>query len=477
MTLNLNKTLPNREFMENIRRHQVEMLAELDAYRQEVDGSCRYHVFNWHRRSGKTAGIMNWVIKECIRTPLFQVVFALPSYKHGQNVYWNDTKGIQYWLPKEFDEKGKDVYVKTVKTGDMVIEFTNGSIIKFQSGKEMDSVRGIDADVVIFDEYAMFEDDTMWKEHFLPIVMADKTKMAIFISTPKGRNHFFDICEYGKDNPEWNVSRKTAHETDVFTKEALKSQRDQAGDILFGQEMMCNFLVDGEDIYIPFEIYSKGMTKDHWETIPRKGVMGGAIDPSEGGDECVIYVFLDGKIIDYHFFEPSTQGSLLPETIAHKAFELQEKHRFTQWIVDANGCGSETAGAMTKMGMKVYRFKGQEKPLREKQLCNRRIEAFYYVKQGFLRRELVKPTSGVLVEQLTSVKEELHVQSLKPKLESKKKYKQRTKNEADRADSYTMGIWATAMKIFKTQLVDTSTVVSGIRARNRSRNGFKMMGV
>ena len=44
---------------------------------------------------------------------------------------------------------------------------------------------------------------------------------AIFISTPRGKNHFHDIFETAKGSPNWFAEQRGVTDTDVFSNEQL----------------------------------------------------------------------------------------------------------------------------------------------------------------------------------------------------------------------------------------------------------------
>src|SRR5690606_34023271 len=62
------------------------------------------------------------------------------------------------------------------------------------------------------------------------------------IFTPKGRNHSWEIMEYGKQNPnQWFVSVKTNDDTHSFSPAELEEARRNTPEALFLQEYFCDF--------------------------------------------------------------------------------------------------------------------------------------------------------------------------------------------------------------------------------------------
>ena len=72
--------------------------------------------------------------------------------------------------------------------GDMEILFHNGSIIKFRSAAQEDSLRGEPIDYLIIDEGA-FQKESVFQEILLPMLNV-RGKKCLVVSTPKGKNWF-----------------------------------------------------------------------------------------------------------------------------------------------------------------------------------------------------------------------------------------------------------------------------------------------
>ena len=68
------------------------------------------------------------------------------------------------------------------------VELVNGSRISLKGSDRPDTMRGVALRAVILDEYAEMKPE-VWDEIILP-ALADLRGEAVFIGTPKGRNHF-----------------------------------------------------------------------------------------------------------------------------------------------------------------------------------------------------------------------------------------------------------------------------------------------
>jgi hypothetical protein len=87
-----------------------------------------------------------------------------------------------------------------------------------------DDLRGASVNGVVFDEYA-----TALPEAWPTLrPMIDENKgIAIFISTPRGKNHFYDIYGTAKASPSWFAEQRGVNDTDVFSSAQLEVTLDE----------------------------------------------------------------------------------------------------------------------------------------------------------------------------------------------------------------------------------------------------------
>lgn len=192
------------------RKYQIPILKALDS-------GIRRAVWVAHRRSGKDVTIMNWVIKK-----LFQekgtCFYILPTYSQGKKVIWeemnNDGMRLTDYIPKEL--------VESKNSQEMKIRLVNGSLFQVIGSDNIDSIVGSNPKIIIFSEYAI-QNPQAW-DYLRPIV-AINGGYAIFISTPRGKNHFHQMCTIAKDNPAtWFYEKLTIDDTNVMSKEQYESE-------------------------------------------------------------------------------------------------------------------------------------------------------------------------------------------------------------------------------------------------------------
>jgi len=117
----------------------------------------------------------------------------------------------------------------------------NGSKVFLLGADNEQSLRGPYWDLVIFDEYAQVRPNA-WPEIIRP-ALVDRKGWAIFIGTPKGKNHFWDLWEAveRKNLKDWSRVMYKASETNILDKEELENARKTMAPEEYEQEFECSW--------------------------------------------------------------------------------------------------------------------------------------------------------------------------------------------------------------------------------------------
>ena len=134
----------------------------------------------------------------------------------------------------------KDMPGTKINQSELRVDLINGSRIRLAgAGDDPDALRGIFLDGVVLDEYADMS-PRVWSEIIRP-ALVDRKGWAIFIGTPKGKNHFWRLFEDTKTDPEWFRKIYRASETKVLDQKELDAARKEMGDDEYKQEFECSW--------------------------------------------------------------------------------------------------------------------------------------------------------------------------------------------------------------------------------------------
>lgn len=197
----------------------------------------RFKIISCGRRFGKTVLSSFIVILSALSKPNLTFFILSPNYAQTK-ILW---RMIKRTLPKEA--------IKRIMEGELYIELKNGSMIFAKSGDNPDALRGEGLDGCVLDECAMLKPE-VWNEAIRP-ALADKNGWAIFISTPKGKNWFYELFLRGMDNTQ-NEFKSFTYPTwanPLIQPKEIEEMRKSMPEITFRQEVMAEFLDSGGQVF------------------------------------------------------------------------------------------------------------------------------------------------------------------------------------------------------------------------------------
>jgi len=274
---------------------------------------------------------------QLLLNPGWTAFHILPTYSQAKKVIWdsstNDGKRILDYIPKEIIE---------AKNGqEMKIRFTNGSMYQLIGSDNIDSLVGSNPKIIIFSEYAI-QSPAAWA-YLNPILEVNKG-YAIFISTPRGKNHFYDLVTKAKTNPKWFCEVLSVKDTGVLSEEDLKSIQEDNGfsDEHMQQEYYCSFNRGIEGSYYG-RIIEKSREEERICNVPYnpRSPVHTAFDLGYGDSTSITFwqeVGGELRIIDFY----ENHG----ENLAHYVKKLQEKPYVygTHYFPHDGGSGSLQTG-------------------------------------------------------------------------------------------------------------------------------------
>lgn len=197
----------------------------------------RFNVIVCHRRFGKTVFSINEMIDQALRQTKRNPHYAYvgPSYGQVKRVAWDYIKEFTRNIPGvKFNEAELRVEIQRPHMADKIT-------IWLLSGENPDSLRGIYLDGVILDEYAEMN-PVVWTQVLRP-ALSDRKGWAIFIGTPKGKNHFHEMHTLAKSltNEGWFTVILKASQTGVVDSNELRDARNTMSAEEYAQEYECDF--------------------------------------------------------------------------------------------------------------------------------------------------------------------------------------------------------------------------------------------
>jgi len=195
------------------------------------------------RRAGKDICAFNFCIRQCLKKVCI-IYYLLPKLTQARKVIWDgimiDGTSILSFIPPEV--------IANKNSQEMKIRFVNGSILQMGGSDSYDRLLGTNPYGIVYSEFSTSDPKSY---QYLRPILSVSDGWALFISTPRGRNHFYNLYNFALESPDWFAYKLTIEDTKHITVEQVKKEarEDAAIDGIEGeisdemilQEYYCDF--------------------------------------------------------------------------------------------------------------------------------------------------------------------------------------------------------------------------------------------
>jgi len=200
-----------------------------------LEGGIKRAFIFWHRRAGKDLTMLNRIACAAMQqVGAYWHVF--PTYKQGRRIAWEGrTKDGRLFI----DHFPKEIIAR-IRDQEMTIDFVNGSSYQIVGADNPDSQVGTNPIGMVFSEFAVLDSDEIWVT--LQPILAENDGWAIFITTPRGRNHAYQMYQRHKDDPTWFCEILSYKDTGAITEAAVARAINEGMSVAkAAQEFECSF--------------------------------------------------------------------------------------------------------------------------------------------------------------------------------------------------------------------------------------------
>lgn len=198
----------------------------------------------WHRRAGKDLTAVNFAAY-AMQQRIGIYYYILPTYTQAKKIIWDGIDGHGHRFLDNFPEG----LIEHKHETELKLTSYAGSIFQLIGGDNIDSIVGTNPVGVIFSEYALM--NPMASDLIQPILL-ENDGWAVYVYTPRGKNHGHKLWVGAHDDPTWFTSIKTVDDTRedakgerggyVVTPEQIQALRDKGmSEELIQQEFYCSF--------------------------------------------------------------------------------------------------------------------------------------------------------------------------------------------------------------------------------------------
>jgi len=277
------------------------MAKELDvqlhpAQLEIFNSTARFKVVSAGRRFGKSR-LAAWIlIIKALQSESKDVFYIGPTFQQAKDIMWNMLKELLH---------GTDL-IETTHENTATMKLVNGRRISLKGSDRPDTLRGVGLAYVVLDEYASMKVE-VWEQIIRP-TLSDVKGGALFIGTPAGKNHFYDLFLEAEKDEDWEAFQYTSTDNPLIDPKEVEVAKRTMSTQAFRQEFEASFVS-----------FTGGIFKNEWikydENEPEEGNYVIAVDPA--GFEAVEK-------------ERGLKGSKLDET----AISIVKIHGDKWWVKD-----------------------------------------------------------------------------------------------------------------------------------------------
>ncbi len=195
------------------------------------------------RRAGKDMTAWNLCIRSCIEKTCV-IYYIFPTYAQAKKVIWdsitNTGERFLDYIPKEL--------IESTNGQEMKIRFKNGSLLQLVGSDSYDALMGTNPQGVVFSEYAL--QDPRAYQYMRPILTSNNG-WALFISTPRGKNHMWELYQIAKHSSDWFCYKLTVDDTHHIPLSLIEKEKAEGimSEDLIQQEYYTSFEMGVEGAY------------------------------------------------------------------------------------------------------------------------------------------------------------------------------------------------------------------------------------
>jgi len=231
--------------------------------------SAKYYVCNIGRQWGKTLFATNQLLFWAINYPGTQIGWVSPVYSQSKKVF--DELERATARSRMFEFNRSELSIKGSK-----------STIRFFSGERPDNIRGNTFDFLVIDEMA-FTRPELWTEVLQATILV-KGKKVIFISTPKGKNHFYNLSLQHNYDDRYKYFHFGSYDNPMIDPNEIDAIRRSLPDHVFRQEYLAEFLDNSSGLF-------KDIRKNIYQgTSNSSGRLFGGLDIGRADDYTVLTI-------------------------------------------------------------------------------------------------------------------------------------------------------------------------------------------
>ncbi len=197
----------------------------------------RFKVVAAGRRTGKTQLAAYLLLVKGLQATRGKVFYVAPTQSQAREVIWNTLLDL-----------GRDV-IAQAHINNLELKLINGISIILKGSDRPETMRGVSLNYVVIDEYGDMKPEVY--ELILRPALSDLKGGALFIGSPMGRNHFYDLHKQATLGTleDYAAYHFTSFDNPFLDPEEINAAKRTMSSFAFRQEYMASFEAQGSEIF------------------------------------------------------------------------------------------------------------------------------------------------------------------------------------------------------------------------------------
>ena len=209
----------------------------LDWQKQVWADDTRFKIVAAGRRTGKSRLAAWMLIVNALQADKGQVFYVAPTQGQARDIMWQTLLDLAHPV------------VVSAHINNLQIKLVNGATISLKGADRPETMRGVSLKFLVMDEYADMKPEVF--EQILRPALADQKGGALFIGTPMGRNHFYEMYKYAEleDDESYQSWHFTSYDNELLDPDEIDLAKKSMSSYAFRQEFMASFEARGSEMF------------------------------------------------------------------------------------------------------------------------------------------------------------------------------------------------------------------------------------
>jgi predicted phage terminase large subunit-like protein len=209
----------------------------LDWQKQVWADDTRFKIVAAGRRTGKSRLAAWMLIVNALQADKGHVFYVAPTQGQARDIMWQTLLELAHPV------------VTSSHINNLQIKLVNGATISLKGADRPETMRGVSLKFLVMDEYADMKPEVF--EQILRPALADQKGAALFIGTPMGRNHFYDLYKYAEleEDESYSAWHFTSYDNELLDPDEIDLAKKSMSSYAFRQEFMASFEARGSEMF------------------------------------------------------------------------------------------------------------------------------------------------------------------------------------------------------------------------------------